>query len=135
MNAVILNPNLETIEKLYPEIVEAATKPQFNVNDGVSWGSGTDVRVGTVVRVVRKTVYVVEDEAQLVGEIHMEPGGFCGHATGKQEYTYTRGKGKPLAFTFRNTGDYKLAGTSIHGSMSNWGILSHGRHKFYDYNF
>jgi hypothetical protein len=110
-----------------PETVPASWNPYdgvgagFKVGDGVHWGAGTDTEAGTVVAVKGQRVFVVEDR-------------FVG--SGNQEYEFFPGTGKPLAFSFRKgMNRWKLAGTSVHGSMRGWGLLSHGRRKFYDYNF
>ena len=113
-------------------------KPEFAVGDGVHWGAGTDTESGTVVAVTNAVVHVVEDEATLLNpdDLTVTPGGFFAHVEGKQEYAFTPGTKKPIKFTFRKrTNKFKMAGTSINGSMRTWGNLYHGRAKHYDYNF
>ena len=127
----------------------------FAVGDGVHWNAGTDCDCGTVVRVTPKSVYVVEDEAKLLnstdsGEedaLKFYPGGFVGHTAGTQRYEFSPGSGEPIRFSLRTrltlhgpkaeTILFKQSGTgsATRGSMRNWGVLYHGRHKHYDYNF
>lgn len=115
----------------------------FAIGDGVHWPAGTDTEAGTVVRVTPKAVWVLLDKAVLLngfnsGEpdaLRFEPGGFVGHTSGTQRYDFSPGDGKPARFSLRRTGRFKLAGTSIRGSMAGWGVLSSGRRKHYDHNF
>lgn len=116
---------------------------RFQVGDGVHWHAGTDIVAGTVVRANGKSVWVVEDKATLLngfnsGEddaLRFSPSGFVGHTSGEQRYRFEPGNGEPIRFSLRRTGDYKLEGTSVRGSMSTWGVLRHERRKHYDYNF
>ncbi len=117
----------------------------FKVGDGVSWSHGSDALAGTVSRVTDSAVYVVEDSATLQNgadsgapdALHFEAGGFVGHTSGVQRYTYKPGAGPEVKFTARRAlgGDFKESGTSARGSMRGWGVLYHGRSKRYDYNF
>jgi hypothetical protein len=125
----------------------------FAVGDGVHWNAGTDCDSGTVVRVTPKSIYVVEDEAKLLNStdsgapdaLKFYPGGFVGHTAGRQRYEFSPGSGEPIRFSLRTRRDragaettlFKQSGTgsATTGSMRNWGVLYHGRHKHYDYNF
>jgi len=116
---------------------------RFIKGQGVSWNAGTDTRAGTVWSVAPNVIHVVEDVARLLNgpdsnepdKLQFSPGGFCGHMSGEQRYEYAPGDGRPIAFTLRKNGEYKLLGTSISGSMSAWGWLTDCRHKHHDYNF
>jgi|TARA_R110000824_G_scaffold21078_1_gene78836 hypothetical protein len=116
----------------------------FNVGDGVHWGAGTDTESGTVVEVTGQRVFVVEDRTELLNAANSDkpnaltfsPGGFVGHTSGNQEYAFYPGTGRPLVFSFRKKlARFKLAGTSVNGSMRSWGLLAKGRYKHYDFNF
>jgi hypothetical protein len=116
----------------------------YTVGDGVRWGAGTDTNSGTVVGATPAAVLVVEDKATLVNghrsgaadALTFSPGGFVGHTAGAQRYAFSPGDGPVLRFSYRKRMQcYKLAGTSINGSMRSWGLLSKGRRKHYDYNF
>lgn len=117
----------------------------FKVGDGVSWSHGSDILAGTVSRVTSAAVYVVEDSATLengvdsgaADSLEFEAGGFVGHMSGAQRYTYAPGEGPEVRFSARRAlgGRVKEAGTSARGSMRGWGLLYHGRSKHYDYNF
>lgn len=118
---------------------------EFKVGQGVNWGAGTDLKCGTIVKVSASgtTVSVVEDEAVLLNgagsgapdALTFTPGGFVGHTSGEQRWEFKPGDGPVVKFTLRATGRFKLAGTSINGSMRGWGNLSAGRAKHYDFNF
>ncbi len=117
----------------------------FRVGDGVSWSHGSDRLAGTVARVTRGAVYVVEDTAKLANgpdsgaadSLQFAPGGFVGHTSGTQRYVYSPGTGPAVKFTARRVlgGTFKESGTSTRGSMRAWGLLHHGRAKHYDYNY
>lgn len=116
----------------------------FKVGDGVSWGAGTDQEAGTVVAVTPATVTVVEDRSELLNgfdsgaddALKADPGGYSAFVHGRQRYSFSPGSGRRIRFSLRRRiNRFKMAGTSINGSMSGWGILSHGRSKHYDYNF
>lgn len=123
----------------------AEGKPEtYAVGEGVSWGAGTDTKSGTVAGSTASTVLVVEDKATLINghrsgaadALTFSPGGFVGHTSGAQRYAFSPGDGPVLRFSWRKRMQrYKLAGTSISGSMQSWGLLSKGRRKHYDYNF
>lgn len=118
---------------------------EFEVGQGVCWGAGTDLDCGTIVKIsaAGTTIWVVEDEAVLLNgarsgaadALTFTPGGFVGHTSGEQRWEFKPGTGAPQRFTLRATGEFKLSGTSIHGSMRGWGNLSAGRAKHYDFNF
>jgi hypothetical protein len=121
----------------------------FKVGDHISYSQGTDTSVGIVVRVTAKSVFVGPVRTKLLNgnnsgaadALHFEPGGFVGHTSGAQRYSYeivakTDEHYGEKRFSFRaRTGDFKEAGTSINGSMRGWGVLYHGWNKHYDYNF
>lgn len=116
----------------------------FQVGDGVHWGAGTDTQSGTVVKVKGRRVFVVEDRTELLNAVNsgkpnaleFSPGGFVGHTSGFQEYAFYPGTGEPLVFSFRKKLQrFKLAGTSVNGSMRVWGLLTKGRDRHYDFNF
>lgn len=111
----------------------------FRVGDKVSWSRGTDVLVGHVVKATAKQVHVVEAECRLLNgagsdepdALHFEPGGFCGHTSGKQRWEIKRGDGAPIKFGKRKSGRYVLCGANYVGAPYLW----HGHDKHYDFNF
>ena len=117
---------------------------RYEIGDSVSWGAGTDTNCGTVVGSTGNTVQVVKDNAKLmngpqsgaVDAMRFESGGYVGHTSGAQRYELTPGDGPVLRFSYRKKLDsYKLAGTSVNGSMRGWGVLFKGSVKHYDFNF
>ena len=115
----------------------------FKEGDGVHWSEGTDTVAGTVVEVRGASIYVIEDKVRLLNgadsgaqdALSVSVGGFAGHVEGRQRYEFSPGVGNPRRFSRRKTGDFKLAGTSIEGSMRSWGILRPGRQFHRDFNF
>ena len=117
----------------------------FKVGDGVRWACGTDCNAGTITRVTPNAVYVRADTAKLENPVGsnepdalvFQAGGFVGHTSGTQRYTFSPGDGPEIQFSKRRamSGQYKLVGTSSRGSMRPWGVLALGRYKHYDYNF
>lgn len=95
----------------------------YKVGDGVQWKEGANITCGTVVKVTGKTVHVVEDNAS---RVEASPNG-----DGVVFFDFTPGNGCVIKFTYRSRKDeHKMAGTSLAGSMAEWGYLRNGRHKF-----
>lgn len=120
-------------------------RDSFKAGDGVSWSHGSDVLSGTVSRVTAGAIFVREDTAKLLNSadsgaadaLQFTAGGFVGHTSGDQRYSFAPGAGPEIKFTARKAldGRFKESGTSARGSMRGWGILFSGRSKHYDYNF
>ena len=117
----------------------------FKIGDGISFSVGSDVKAGTVTRVSAsgKTVWFQEDDATLLNGIdsreadalQFSPGGFMGHTSGVQRYSYRPCVGSALVRASLRTKSngkqvWKIAGTST----SSWDVVFPGRHKHYDYN-
>ena len=115
----------------------------FSVGDPVNFSQGSDRQAGTVTRITGSTIFVKRVKAELLngcnsGEpdaLHFEPGGFVGHISGIQRWSFGEPEGEEIAFTKRKCGRAKQRGTSSRGSMSTWGILHHGHAAHYDFNF
>ena len=126
----------------------------YKIGDGVSWGLFSDRFAGTVVKVTRCRVHVVEDDAKLMNgatsnepdALQVFPGGFCAHVEGKQRYEYSRGNGRSYLFTLRNDKKKRYDAKTRQWnevveqefrlkSANGYGRLSHGRTKHHDYNF
>jgi hypothetical protein len=127
----------------------------YKIGDGVTWTGYSDRYAGTVVKVTRTQVHVVEDDATLLNgatsnesdALQVFPGGFVAHVEGRQRYEYSpRLNGGKLKFTLRNKKkrrydadtqqwndiveqEYQMAGATTSA------FLSHGRRKHHDYNF
>ena len=133
---------------------ESKMDNEFKVGDGVSWSLFSDRFAGTVVKVTRCRVHVVEDDAKLLngpnsGEedaLQVHPGGFCANVQGNQRYEYSRGSGRSYLFTLRNDKKRRYDSETKQWndvveqefrlkSANGYGSLSHGRTKHYDYNF
>jgi len=119
--------------------------PVFKVEDGVSYSVGSDAKACTVVRISAsgKTMWIQEDTAVLLngvdsGELdalQFSPGGFVGHTSGVQRYSYTPdAMGSVTRVSLRTRADgsqvWKRAGSPV----TSWDSVFPGRHAHYDYN-
>jgi len=113
--------------------------------DGVTVRVWTDADAYTVLKKTLTTMILQEDKATLLngfksGEpdaLHFSPGGFFGHTTGVQRYTYERNpEGRVIKVTRRKLKNgkvlWKEAGTR---TRERGGEAREGRSKFHDYNF
>jgi hypothetical protein len=117
------------------------TSTQPPVGTGATWNGYSDHYAGTIVKVTAKTIQVQEDRADLLngfksGEpdaLVFTPGGFCGHTSGFQRYTYTPDpEGEIVTFTLRSNGQWVKAKTPARsGPRLRIGVRS----KHHDYNF
>lgn len=138
-----------TTRNVVRAIVEAAELTIANtpvVGGGANAYGYSDVMAYTVVSVNKTgTVAVIQrDKATLLNgfnsgaadALHFEPGGFCGHTSGQQRYSYERDpNGETIRVTLRTKG--KFAGTwRSPGSNSGAMRIRFGeRREHYDFNF
>ncbi len=112
------------------------------VGAGVSICGYSDVYACSIVEVSKsgKSIKVVRDKSVLLngvgsGEpdaLKFSPGGFCGHMSGIQRYSYEPNpEGYPESFSLRKNGRWVRKGESAKGGSK----LIAGRHEHYDYNF
>lgn len=115
------------------------------VGDGATYKIHTDTQPMTIISRTAKSVTVQEDKATLLngfnsGEadaLEFSPGGFCGHTSGRQRYTFEPNpEGAISKFTRRVLRDgsvtWKITG---HRTNSPGCTLRAGRSKHFDYNF
>lgn len=116
------------------------------VGDGANVYGYSDVMAYTVISVSKsgKVAMLQRDKATLLNghnsgaadKLHFSPGGFCGHTSGSQRYSYARDTGgEILRVTLRTKG--KFAGTwrskgNTTGAMR---VRFGERHEHYDFNF
>jgi len=120
------------------------------VGDGVTYTVYTDRHAGTIIKRTAKTITMQFDKAELLNgmnsdeedKLQFTPGGFVGHTSGVQRYSYERNpNGETAKFSRRewfNKYDNRTyvrwvkvgANTHSHGSY-----LTNGRNEHYDYNF
>lgn len=126
-----------TLAKIREAIATAQTVNPFKVGDGVTLTGYSDSYPFTVIRIVSARCMIIqEDNATLLNgtgsdapdKLQFSPGGFFGHTSGKQRYTYApnpKGHIETVRLTKRG---WKATGK--HGKR-----MSAGRSKYYDYNF
>lgn len=118
------------------------------VGDGATINCYSDRHACTIVKRTDKKIWVQRDKATLLnggnsGEsdaLKFSPGGFLGHTSGKQRYSYERNLEASLVCYSRrewtNTYDrktyvrYVRVGEPRHGES-----ISEGRNEHYDFNF
>lgn len=114
---------------------------QAKIGDGATYRMYTDCMACTIISVAPNKIIVQRDKATLLNGIksgepdalEFEPGGFCGHTSGRQRYAYAPdANGAKYTFTRRKNGRWKLAGTGMNEQGS---VLSEGRNEYYDFNF
>lgn len=124
----------------------------FKVGDGVTLCFYSDRDAYTVIAVTAKTITIQRDKATLLngfesGEpdaLQFSPGGFCGHTSGQQRYSYERDekgsilkchmKKRPMmVWTRGEDGKYSDVPTADFRNGS--ARIIAGRHEHYDYNF
>lgn len=113
----------------------------FKVGDGVSMHGYTDSEAGTVVEVSKsgKKVKVRQNKAIISPDFKpaFDIGGFSAHCSNQQEqhYTYEEdNEGSVSEYSLRKWRGIKVW-TRVNGTPDGRSSLSHGRRKFYDYNF
>jgi len=119
--------------------------PVFKVGDGASYSVGSDVKACTVVKISAsgKTMWLQEDTATLLNGVdsneldalQFSPGGFMGHTSGVQRYSYMPdATGSVTRVSLRTRADgsqvWKRAGSPV----TSWDSVFPGRHAHYDYN-
>lgn len=135
--------------KVLNAIAEVARMTVANtpvVGEGANVYGYSDVMAYTVISVNKKgTVAIIQrDKAKLLngvnsGEpdaLHFSPGGFCGHTSGQQRYSYERDpNGETIRVTLRTKG--RFAGTwRTPGQTSGAMRVKFGeRREHYDFNF
>ena len=110
-------------------------KPEFKIGDGATVCLHTDRHAHTVIRVTSATIIIQRDKATLLngpssGEpdaLKMESGGFAGHTSGTQRYSYESDE----------SGHVVTARWSEKKQMflADGRTVIAGRHEHYDYNF
>jgi hypothetical protein len=120
-------------------MTEQATQA-FEVGDGATVVMWSDAHAGTIIEASAKTVTWQRDKATLLNGVEsgaedaltFSPGGFCGHTSGVQRYSYAADEnGETQTFTLRKNGKWILAGQA----MKNGRRLVAGRREHYDFNF
>lgn len=117
--------------------------PTFEVGDGATLCLYTDRYACTVVAVSPngKTITLRRDKATLLngfesGEpdaLVFSPGGFMGHTSGVQRYSYEPNPdGQEFKASLRKNGQWVRCG---HATTSPGNRVTAGRHERYDYNF
>jgi hypothetical protein len=112
------------------------------VGMGLTEHGYSDSHAYTVVKVSKsgKTCWATRDKATLLNGVNsgepdalkFEPGGFCGHTSGTQRYSYESDMdGHPFRFSLTKRG-WRLAGTS---QQAGGGVTMGVRHEHYDFNF
>lgn len=112
------------------------------VGAGVSICGYSDRHACSIIEVSKsgKSIKVQRDKAVLLngpqsGEedaLHFSPGGFCGHMSGRQRYSYEADpEGGVRTFSLRKNGRWVQKGESAKGGSR----LIEGRSEHYDYNF
>lgn len=117
----------------------------FKVGDKATHTIYTDARAGYITKVSPngKTVEFVEAKATLLNganssepdALTFSPGGFVGHTEGIQRWDVAAApiEGmKPLKFSLRGNGRWKIAGGSAHSPGNS---LKPGHYPYYDHNF
>jgi hypothetical protein len=100
----------------------------------------SDSRAYTVVKVSAsgKKVTLQRDKAALLNGVNsgeqdalqFSPGGFCGHTSGTQRYSYEKDtNGQTLSATFRKNGKWVVSGTTSER------VSLDKRSEHYDFNF
>lgn len=133
--------SVEDARKVVKEIQDRLAP--MKIGDGAAIGFYSDVHAGTVIWVSKdgKRLKVQEDKAILLngfksGEpdaIQFSPGGFCGHTSGSQRYSFEPNPdGSIHEFSLRLNGFWRKKGEPMTGSGTR--LIKHRTH-YYDYNF
>lgn len=112
----------------------------FEVGDGATACGWSDTKAGTIIEASATKVTWQRDKATLLNAANsgaddaltFEAGGFLGHTSGTQRYSYERDTdGATLVFTLRKNGKWVKAGEGMKSGMK----LKAGRSEYYDFNF
>lgn len=139
---------MTTSLKSRPYTVEIEKLDNSKVGDGATINCYSDRKACTIVKRTDKKIWVQRDKAILLNKINsgepdalqFSPGGFCGHTSGKQRYSYERNTEASIVCYSRRvwTNDYSEK-TFIRyvrvGEPRTGESISEGRHEHYDYNF
>lgn len=110
-------------------------KNPFTVGEGATVAGYSDCRAYTVIAVTAKSATLRRDKATLLNGIKsgapdalsFSPGGFCGHTSGVQRYSYEADEtGGVVVVRLRKNGTWRT---------SNNERVSVGRSEYYDFNF
>lgn len=141
--------NMTTSFKERPYTIETEELDTAKIGDGATVNCYSDRQACTIVKRTENKIWVQRDKATLLngfksGEedaLKFSPGGFCGHASGTQRYTYEPNPAASVVCYSRRewTNDYDRktyvryirVGQARKGGES----ISSGRHEHYDYNF
>lgn len=113
---------------------------ELKIGDGATYNGYSDSQAGTIIAKTAKTITWQRDKATLLngtesGEkdaLEFAAGGFLGHTSGTQRYSYERDTdGITRKFTLRSNGRWIITG----GNARTGGSLSAGRNEHYDFNF
>lgn len=115
------------------------------VGDGATFTIYTDSKAGTIIARTEKTITWQRDKATLLngyesGEadaLQFSRGGFVGHTSGNQRYTFEPDpNGEIQKFSRRTLRSGKHVWKAVgHRTRSSGCVLSAGRYEHYDYNF
>lgn len=106
------------------------TKFDPKVGDLVTVCGWSDRYVYEVIARTEKTMSIRRMKATLVNkeELTFSPGGFCGHVSGEQKYSFESAPEAPVKkATLRKSGGWYVAGSKMR--------VIEGAHEHYDYNF
>jgi autotransporter-associated beta strand protein len=116
----------------------AQTIDELSIGDGATYCGWSDRQAGTIIAKTATTITWQRDKATLLngsgsGEadaLEFSPGGFSGHTSGSQRYSYERDTdGITRKFTKRGDGTWRLSGAKTGAT------LIAGRSEHYDFNF
>lgn len=134
-------------ERPYTTEIEMLDTAQ--VGDGATVNCYSDRQAGTIVKRTENKIWVQRDSATLLNglksdaadKLEFSQGGFCGHMSGTQRYSYAPNPEASIVCYSRRawTNDYERkryvryvrVGEPKRGGQT----ISAGRHEHYDYNF
>lgn len=115
------------------------------IGDGATYTIFTDAEAGTIIARTATRITWQRDKATLQNGVNsgapdaltFKPGGFCGHTSGRQRYTYeTNPDGARRTFTRRKLSNGQVVWKEVgHPTRSRGCSLTAGRHEHYDFNF
>ena len=143
-DAIIASVSYQTnrVIKAIVEVARLTIESTPIVGDGANVYGYSDVYAHTVVKVSKSgdVAWIQRDKATLLngansGEpdaLHFSPGGFCGHTSGTQRYSYERDpNGEILRISRRKDGTWRTKGAGTGASRVRFGE----RRERYDFNF
>lgn len=138
---------IESIKKSTSEYVNELDSSK--VGDGVTINAYSDRRACTIVKRTEKKIWIQRDKATLLNglksdaedKLQFSPGGFCGHTSGQQRYSYEADPTATIvcysrrewynAYDRKTFVRYVRVGEAYRTGES----ISAGRHEYYDFNF